>query len=79
MAENRFTPLTCKVCLYFDSEDGGRGYCRRRSPQASGGWPLLRDDDWCGEGRTVENGQTLVDIHMADARRAYLVEMSRND
>lgn len=67
MAENRFTPLTCKVCLYFDSKDYGRGYCRRRSPQDTGGvkhvWPVVRDDEWCGEGRTVESAEPLVEIH----------------
>ncbi len=46
---------TCKGCRFYeppaDIEDDARGLCRVRAPQnaANSRWPMVLDDDWCGE------------------------------
>ena len=55
----------CQTCQYYDrkktstANSPSSGQCRRSAPQLSpvnqksylieGVWPLVRDDDWCGE------------------------------
>ena len=64
----------CSDCLYSRAVDGVSGparTCRRKSPevvhyqpyagvQSLPTWPLVHDDDWCGEyaplARTIEPG-----------------------
>ena len=53
---------TCAACRYFEVfEDGVVGHCRRYPPPEAGGmdidtldyiesrWPIVSNEDWCGE------------------------------
>lgn len=56
VADNRVQ--VCATCVFFDRLDGPEprfGLCRRNPPllveqgALNGGWPVIEDDDWCGE------------------------------
>jgi len=57
------TKATCGTCCYFDvlAADPAKGLCRRHAPPVNASakdkintghaerWPVVCDDDWCGE------------------------------
>lgn len=56
---------TCATCRYFDRTGSGYGWCRRYAPRSYVGiehrdeaaasyFPLVAEDDWCGEWRATE-------------------------
>ncbi len=76
----------CQTCQYYDrrktvaSSAPSSGQCRRSAPQLNpvnaksyvieGVWPLVRDDDWCGEWKLLAR---RVDSRVAEALNAPLM------
>ena len=66
--KHRATNMRCATCMYFvpkiPSDKSERimvedeipvvGRCRRRAPTMNG-WPVMFEDDWCGEHKLDEN------------------------
>lgn len=59
---HRSTKMRCKTCMYFVKkiEDTGPrlgcvevGRCRRHAPTMSG-WPVIFNEDWCGDHKLDE-------------------------
>lgn len=59
--------MNCQRCVYWDSREGARGFCRARSPSPINGWPATAKTDWCGEcvSRDAPTGRIL-GAHAAD-------------
>jgi len=76
----------CQTCQYYDRKKmavpsaPSSGQCRRSAPQLNpvnaksylieGVWPLVRDDDWCGEWKLLAR---RVDSRVAEALNAPLM------
>lgn len=45
---NRMAGRRCKLCIHYVAKAGGIGRCRRRAPTIEG-YPVVFDQDWCGE------------------------------
>src|SRR5215470_17013284 len=76
----------CQTCQYYDRKktaagsSPSSGQCRRSAPQLNpvnaksylieGVWPLVRDDDWCGEWKVLAR---RVDSRVAEALNAPLM------
>jgi hypothetical protein len=76
----------CQSCQYYDRKKmvaasaPSSGQCRRSAPQLNpvnaksylieGVWPLVRDDDWCGEWKILAR---RVDSRVAEALNAPLM------
>ena len=43
----------CKTCMYFVKKNGRLGRCRRHAPTMSG-FPVVYEDDWCGDHKLKE-------------------------
>lgn len=54
---HRSQGMRCRTCMWFNpkSEDGSIGRCRKRSPEVGNGWPVVFDQDWCGDHKLDEN------------------------
>lgn len=46
---------TCATCLFYNDHDATdyNGQCRRMPPTGMRQWPLVKNDDWCGEYKTT--------------------------
>jgi hypothetical protein len=76
----------CQTCQYYDrkrtavASSPSSGQCRRGAPQLNpvnaksylieGVWPIVRDDDWCGEWKLLAR---RVDSRVAEALNAPLM------
>jgi hypothetical protein len=41
--------LVCKTCIYFVEKMCDVGRCRFNPPVVVNGWPVVMEDDWCGQ------------------------------
>ena len=57
--------MTCSTCAYYHPEASPRGECRRYAPRpfpsfpllpSDQGWPVVGDNDWCGEYKSAPPG-----------------------
>lgn len=60
----------CGACRHFDRNSQGRGIavCRQRPPERAG-WPIVRDDDFCGAFSSKTEGDVF-DIAAVSRRLA---------
>lgn len=54
--KHRSSKMRCKTCMWFMLKEGARpiGRCRRHAPTMSG-WPVMFEEDWCGDHKLNEN------------------------
>ena len=63
---NKLGMKACKTCVYFEPlEEQEFGSCKRNPPMfvmprvLNGHWPVVAEDDWCGEHTSVTNDSHL--------------------
>lgn len=60
----------CATCMYWQSDQGGNGDCRRHSHSVTTtvergfvstgrGWPKMHYDDWCGDHKQTDTPHTI--------------------
>jgi hypothetical protein len=48
--------MICKTCMWNAAKKGKVGRCRRHAP-TMGGYPVVYENDWCGDHKVDENKQ----------------------
>ena len=51
---DRVTGFGCSTCMYFVPKKNESGRCRRHAPTLQG-YPVVHDDDWCGDHKKGSN------------------------
>jgi len=75
--KHRSSGMRCRTCMYFvtkEPEEGPRskvaGRCRRHCPTVAQGWPVVFEDDWCGDHKLDVNkldpSEFSVDVPTSD-------------
>ena len=66
--KNRSEGMRCKTCVHYvtkaadDHVQTGIGRCRKHAPTMNG-FPVVFEDDWCGDHRLDENKYNPETVH----------------